>query len=172
MRQPDFASEVRPQGRAPVGTGRVACASFDKPIEQLPADPDTALSFTIHRDSETIPLPCLRHKAQQALSSLDRQTIIAATMLDADVQRRCDLNLDLIQTEIVACALCEADGKNPDEEVPSRDRSMTVKAWTTYEIEARRFIVASRALERWSQTLGLFRSLAPSEDLVPELQGG
>lgn len=82
------------------------------------------------------------------------------------------MNLKLIQTEIVACALCEADGKNPDEDVPSGDKTATVKAWRTYEIEARRFIVAAQALEHWSQTLGLFRSLAPSEDLVPELQAG
>ncbi|MCW6507037.1 hypothetical protein [Lichenifustis flavocetrariae] len=70
------------------------------------------------------------------------------------------LNLSLIQTELVACALCEADGKNPDADVPTGDHhAITVKAWQAYEDEARKFIVASRALETWSRTLTMFRSL-------------
>lgn len=81
------------------------------------------------------------------------------------------MNLSLAQTELVACALCEADGKNPDADVPGDDHAESVKAWRTYETEARRFIVAARALERWTHTLSLFRSLAPVEDaLAPDLQ--
>lgn len=74
------------------------------------------------------------------------------------------MNLSLIQTEIIACALCEADGKNPDAEVPIAGGSVKAKAWQAYEEEARRFIVASRALERWTQTLGMFRGLVAQED--------
>jgi hypothetical protein len=81
------------------------------------------------------------------------------------------LDFSAIKTELVACALCEADGKNPDLDVPSSDTSTTLKMWQTYESEARRFIVAARALDRWSQTLNLFRSLTPADDtLAPDLQ--
>lgn len=75
------------------------------------------------------------------------------------------MNLSLIQTELVACALCEADGKNPDAEVAAGNETR-LKAWQTYETEARRFIVAAEALNRWSQTLNLFRTLTPGEDGV------
>ena len=81
------------------------------------------------------------------------------------------MDLNHIQTELVACALCEADGRNPDSDVPSGNRAGPLKAWQTYESEARSFIGAARALGRWSQTLNLFRSLAPLDQaLAPELQ--
>ena len=74
------------------------------------------------------------------------------------------MNLSLIQTELVACALCQADGKNPDANVAAPEGSITAKAWQAYEEEARRFIVAARALETWTQTLRMFRGLAPQDD--------
>ena len=78
----------------------------------------------------------------------------------------------MLQTEIVACALCEADGKNPDEAVPTGElemirvepgvlveRPVTRKAWQGYEAEARRLVVAARAMEKFSSSLRLFGSL-------------
>ena len=75
------------------------------------------------------------------------------------------MNLSLIQTELVACALCEADGQNPDADVVIAEGSIRAKAWQAYEEEARRFIVASRALEKWTRTLGMFRGLAPQNEV-------
>lgn len=89
------------------------------------------------------------------------------------------MNLSTIQTELVACALCEADGKNPDEDVPTGEleivrvgqanpvqRAVTMKAWQSYEREARRFIVAARAMEQWSKTLTMFRSIVQQDDTI------
>lgn len=89
------------------------------------------------------------------------------------------MNLSTIQTELVACALCEADGKNPDEDVATGElqtvrvghaslvqRAVTMKAWQSYENEARKFIVAARAMEQWSKTLTMFRSLVQQDDSI------
>ncbi len=89
------------------------------------------------------------------------------------------MNISMIQTELVACALCEADGKNPDEDIPTgeletvalgatrvMERAVTVKAWQAYEAEARKFIIAARTMETWSRTLNMFRSIVPHDDAM------
>ena len=57
--------------------------------------------------------------------------------------------------ERVARAMCQADGNNPDEQVPTaereivtssgpmhRDQAVIVSRWKTYEQKARRFVAA------------------------------
>ena len=83
------------------------------------------------------------------------------------------MNLSTLQTELVACALCEADGKNPDETLPAGEwdvvpvgpgggaRSVVGrKAWQSYEGEARRLVLAAETLAKFSLSLSMFRTLA------------
>ena len=83
------------------------------------------------------------------------------------------MNLSTLQTELVACALCQADGRNPDEDLPtdqwesdpdgaagSTPRAVTRKAWQFYETEARKLVLAAETMAKFSQALGLFRDIA------------
>lgn len=81
------------------------------------------------------------------------------------------MNLSMLQTELVACALCAADGKNPDENLPSGEMEMSEaggkravmrKAWQCYETEARKLVLAAETLAKFSQSLSQFRDLAQS----------
>lgn len=78
----------------------------------------------------------------------------------------------MLQTELVACALCEADGNNPDAVVPADEADLTrlgpetplgkpvmIRAWQRYEGEARKLVIAARAMEKFSSTLEAFRSI-------------